>query len=676
MATSSSLAGRTEYRSESAKRLICPICFDTFKTPRSLPCLHIFCERCILSLISSANGETWKPDRFNCPLCRSAITAPVDIQNPFKWVKSFPLYHTVQTCLKNNEDIQTNLCDPCLCKEVHLISDVFCLNCAEYLCKDCAKCHLMFKAFKAHKLIKTNEIQKNPYRFFQDLNYFFCLRHSDSKIEYFCKGHDVLCCTKCAALDHRKCDDVVDIMEVCTGINETNETKRLQSKLDEFHQKLDKIKELADIRDKTVKKHSDGIIEQSLEVAIQCSTELFETFETHGTEQQIFIMVRKLHDQIEDYERTVEEQLSKVKRTPDLGVEVTSASILLERNDLVEKLQHSNLEMNINKEEEERYALSTKDNFHGKLLSEFNNAETVAVCLPHDINKPKPNYTGATFVSGNRIVVVDNIGKRSCLFNSNLIQITEKTFPSPPFAVTSLDGHTVAVSFPEKKTLVRILSVHSSFEHLKIIRTRWVCWGLSAWSETEIVVLCDINRGRISNSSNYSTTLECGVSANVHKAVILVIDTNGREKFIVDSIDSRCLGPGKQGTIQYGSKNIAVDKTRSRIICYVNILKKQGNDYILAEHSLVSTLYKDNMVGFMIADNTECGCIGLDKDGNIYCRNNYNGIYRLLPSGDRIRDLYLKPSSKNTAISFSPEDPNMFVLTTGNEPLIQVGRLC
>ena len=47
---------------------ICPICYENLSDKISYlsPCRHIFCPDCI---------DTWKKQRFSCPLCRAKINS-------------------------------------------------------------------------------------------------------------------------------------------------------------------------------------------------------------------------------------------------------------------------------------------------------------------------------------------------------------------------------------------------------------------------------------------------------------------------------------------------------------------------------------------------------------------------------------------------------------------------
>ena len=52
--------------------LICPMCISTFQEPRSLHCLHSYCEACLVGLYK-ANVAS---DVLFCPECRTKTTLP------------------------------------------------------------------------------------------------------------------------------------------------------------------------------------------------------------------------------------------------------------------------------------------------------------------------------------------------------------------------------------------------------------------------------------------------------------------------------------------------------------------------------------------------------------------------------------------------------------------------
>ncbi|KAK7474353.1 hypothetical protein BaRGS_00034401 [Batillaria attramentaria] len=59
--------------------LTCPLCLDTFRSPKLLPCSHTFCEACLKDLVSNHPSG-----KFPCPTCREEIQVPQDGVSAFK----------------------------------------------------------------------------------------------------------------------------------------------------------------------------------------------------------------------------------------------------------------------------------------------------------------------------------------------------------------------------------------------------------------------------------------------------------------------------------------------------------------------------------------------------------------------------------------------------------------
>ncbi|VDK32438.1 unnamed protein product [Taenia asiatica] len=59
--------------------LICKICLDAFEKPKSLACLHTFCQKCIENHISAevTYNKTADYHHFTCPLCRKRTNLPI-----------------------------------------------------------------------------------------------------------------------------------------------------------------------------------------------------------------------------------------------------------------------------------------------------------------------------------------------------------------------------------------------------------------------------------------------------------------------------------------------------------------------------------------------------------------------------------------------------------------------
>jgi rubrerythrin len=76
----------TEGEKESGSILIaykCPVCMDTPEDATSTACGHLFCHRCIIEYLNSADQtlDSSKQARGTCPICRKPITK-VDVSGP------------------------------------------------------------------------------------------------------------------------------------------------------------------------------------------------------------------------------------------------------------------------------------------------------------------------------------------------------------------------------------------------------------------------------------------------------------------------------------------------------------------------------------------------------------------------------------------------------------------
>jgi len=70
----------------------CPVCKKTFETPKLLPCLHSFCERCLQNSLQASGIQ--QGQAFLCPLCRN------DCVLPKKGVSALPSNVFIETLQK------------------------------------------------------------------------------------------------------------------------------------------------------------------------------------------------------------------------------------------------------------------------------------------------------------------------------------------------------------------------------------------------------------------------------------------------------------------------------------------------------------------------------------------------------------------------------------------------
>ena len=147
----------------------CPICLEHYDIPRALPCLHTFCEKCLIDWVkhkSVTSTLTIGSRRsFPCPVCKDDATVPPEGVKGFRhnfYVASLsnpgspPAKPTGKIDLvQASEQIdQSKDCSRC---EVNGVAKI-CVKCNVWLCPLCCEDHKRVKGTKSHTLISGSDI--------------------------------------------------------------------------------------------------------------------------------------------------------------------------------------------------------------------------------------------------------------------------------------------------------------------------------------------------------------------------------------------------------------------------------------------------------------------------------------------------------------------------------------
>ena len=117
----------------------CPICFETFKSPKYLPCLHSFCEGCLQTYIDSSSRVNTASNGINCPVCRAFVQKPDSVTSG-KWAKEFPSNHLLVSIIDMNKaKAESRCCNACARDGESVTAKSWCVNCCESLCKNVYK---------------------------------------------------------------------------------------------------------------------------------------------------------------------------------------------------------------------------------------------------------------------------------------------------------------------------------------------------------------------------------------------------------------------------------------------------------------------------------------------------------------------------------------------------------
>ena len=131
--------------------LDCSICLERFRNPRTLPCLHSYCEECLV------NYTTKGAKSIKCPQCKEDALVPDGDATKFK--SNFHLKELVEEAALTAEIGQPSLNLLCNCCAGGLEAVSRCLECDQYLCSDCVKAHGRFPSLRSHVVASLQEIR-------------------------------------------------------------------------------------------------------------------------------------------------------------------------------------------------------------------------------------------------------------------------------------------------------------------------------------------------------------------------------------------------------------------------------------------------------------------------------------------------------------------------------------
>ena len=179
------------------KEAECPLCLETVKDPKTLPCLHSFCLVCLDKHANYARRQLQTAIR--CPVCQASFQIPEE--DTFGGLPaSFHLNRLVDLLALADGGTESQQCGSC---EENNTATHYCFECQSFLCTTCFKAHQRFKATRGHKNISVDNLQaddvekliRRPVMCSEQY-------HQDQPLEYYCKDCNVCTCIKCSVVSH------------------------------------------------------------------------------------------------------------------------------------------------------------------------------------------------------------------------------------------------------------------------------------------------------------------------------------------------------------------------------------------------------------------------------------------------------------------------------------------
>ena len=183
--------------------ITCPVCQDHFLEPKTLPCCHYYCKRCIQKLAMRAGAN----QPFPCPECRRDTLLPQNDPNQLPTAFFVNRMKELHTKMEKAHGKVEALCEQCSGGK----AAAFCRHCTEFICEECVKGHQKMKVFAGHKVTSLEELTKGESKeiLIKKPPPPTCKDH-DEQMKIYCFDCNCLICRDCIVFEHRehKCDFV------------------------------------------------------------------------------------------------------------------------------------------------------------------------------------------------------------------------------------------------------------------------------------------------------------------------------------------------------------------------------------------------------------------------------------------------------------------------------------
>ncbi|XP_068726336.1 E3 ubiquitin-protein ligase TRIM71-like [Montipora capricornis] len=177
------------------KEAECPLCIETVKNPKTLPCLHSFCLGCLDRHATFARRQLKATIKY--PVCQTSFQIP-ETDTFENLPSSFHLNRSVDVL--EDGSAQSQRCNSC---DENNTATCYCFVCQDFLCASCFEAHQRLKASRGHRNVLMEKLQAQDV---QELIHrpVMCSQqyHEDQPLEFYCEDCKVLICHKCTVVSH------------------------------------------------------------------------------------------------------------------------------------------------------------------------------------------------------------------------------------------------------------------------------------------------------------------------------------------------------------------------------------------------------------------------------------------------------------------------------------------
>lgn len=209
--------------------LTCKICYEHYKDPKCLSCLHTFCEDCIEQHVGAQRSYKYTDYReFSCPICRKKTVIPT---GGVRKLNDNFLISSLNELLSSKKPSKVPQCDICkITNQKEKDASSKCVECQKLMCISCSQTHQQMKITMNHSIYEL-EIEKD----------IMCKEHPNEAVRFYCEQCEICVCIACTFTEHRD-HDLVDFKE---GISHHKDS--IEENLRQCRQKISEIRNRLDL---------------------------------------------------------------------------------------------------------------------------------------------------------------------------------------------------------------------------------------------------------------------------------------------------------------------------------------------------------------------------------------------------------------------------------------------